>query len=48
MCTLPLCCSNYSQKCERKIINAEKKNTEKNKKGKNFILKTQNWFLEFS
>ena len=47
MCPLPLCCSNDSQKCERKIINP-KKNTEKIKKGKNFSLKARYWSLEFS
>ena len=29
MCPLPLCYSNYSQKCERKTMNKEE--TEKNK-----------------
>ena len=32
MCTLPLCCSNDSQKCERKIINTEKKKKHREKK----------------
>ena len=34
MCTLPLSCSNDSQKGERKIINAEKKKHKEKKEGK--------------